>query len=120
MAKHCENLLAEMTALLTDVRAIHPERPKRASKPRSTVALSKVFDYSVTSVLRWMGREGWTFADAQTVLTTMNAMPADNTARIQLHAGKKGERGEPAPLTKNQIKELKQTLKSAKSAAKSK
>ncbi len=73
-------------------------------KPRGSYDL---FGFPVTAVLRWMGKEGWTFHDARKVLDAYDLQEvADGTIRTQLGCGKRGERGEPAPLTPEQVKQL--------------
>lgn len=84
----------------------------QSDKPARKVCRAEIFGYSVTAVLRWMGLNNWTFEDAGVACATLGAGGiSDTTIRIQLAAGKKGERGEPAPLTKAQAKQLKQATK---------
>lgn len=66
----------------------------------------KIFGHPVTSVLRWMGKEDWTKDDAKKALRKLGINTADSTIDIQLRAGKRGERGDPAILTGKQENEL--------------
>lgn len=77
-------------------------RRSRGGKPRTTI-----FGHPVTAVLRWMGKQGWTFDHAARAVSSFGADIAGGTIKIQLKAGRKGERGEPAAITPDQEKELK-------------
>ncbi len=81
-----------------------PGTPRRGGGGRLSL-----LGYPVTAVLRYMGANGWTYEEAIACLKRHNCEPAEATIRIQLTAGKKGnkDRGEPAPLTPNEVKELK-------------
>ena len=79
---------------------------KKDNGPRKQV---QIFGHSATAVLRWMGKNNWNAEDAGVAMTTMGAKYiSDTTIRIQLRAGAKGERGEPAPITREQAKKLKE------------
>lgn len=67
----------------------------------------KWFEQSVTSVIRWMGKEGWSLTEAKKAIEKAGVPYSESTTRAQLLAGRKGERGDPAVLSKAQIKELK-------------
>jgi hypothetical protein len=71
------------------------------------------FDFPVTSVLRWMGKRNLTNEQAKTALEKLNVkpMPADSTISIQVKAGKKGLRGDPAKLSEDQGKKILATAK---------
>ena len=66
----------------------------------------KLFGYNATAILRWMGKDEWTMEDAKKACKALGLDVADGTITAQLAAGRKGTRGEPAPLTKKQISEL--------------
>lgn len=66
----------------------------------------ELFGTTVTAVLRWMGLNGWSFPEATKAMAGMGMEVASATIRAQLLAGARGERGEPAQLTKAQAKEL--------------
>lgn len=56
--------------------------------------------YPVTAVLRWMGKNGMTFEQARKACSHLGCEDvSDITLNLQLKAGAKGERGEPAALT---------------------
>jgi hypothetical protein len=65
-----------------------------------------VMGFPVTAVLRWMGKAGWSSKDALVVMGKLNVGLSPATVNIQVKAGAKGERGEPAPLTPAQQKQL--------------
>jgi hypothetical protein len=78
------------------------------------VCRAQVCGYPATAVLRWMGLNGWKYADARAALNASGAAGiSDITIRIQLLAGKKGERGEPAAINKSEAKELAAAAKKA-------
>lgn len=79
---------------------------KIPAKPAAP-ARSLVFDkYAPTSVIRWMGTKKWDIADALRACKALMPDIAEATVRIQLNAGKKGERGEPAKLTRDEQKHV--------------
>lgn len=110
LAEHSENLkkkveeindklLKEINRVTTTQQAIakgEMEAPKRA----------ELYGHSITAVLRWMGKEKWSFEDAKAAMLRKGIQLADATFRAQLLAGRKGERGEPANLTKEQEADL--------------
>ncbi len=70
----------------------------------------KIFNHPTTAVIRWMGTDCWDFDEAKTALTEMGADVSDITIRIQLRAGKTGDRGPPAKLTDEEINTLYECL----------
>jgi len=66
----------------------------------------KVFGFPATAVLRWMGKEGWSKAEARKALDSLGAEVADATIAAQLRAGATGERGPPAALSSSQENDL--------------
>lgn len=79
--------------------------------PVRSVKRGTIFDFPVTAVLRWMGKERWTFEQARKVVNSHGCDEiADATVRAQLLAGRKGERGDPAKLNKSQIQELNKAI----------
>ena len=72
-----------------------------------------VFDLPVTSVIRWMGGDGFDFHEVEAALTKagVSRMPSENTIRSQIGAGKTGERGALAKLTVEQQKILRDAAK---------
>ena len=86
--------------------------PKQSRKTTTGKERVKILGYSATAVLRWMGANDWSFEDAGIVMNTLGAYSiSDATIRIQLNAGKKGERGPAAPVTKQQAKILHESTK---------
>jgi len=77
-----------------------PVRAKGNVKP-------KIFGFSVTAVLRWMGANGWDFDDAAIAVETITVTKlSDVTIRLQLKAGRDGKRGAPADISPSQAKQL--------------
>lgn len=74
---------------------------KKGGKPKETL-----YGHPITAVLRWMGQDFWDFDEAKTALSWLKCKIADATIHAQLRAGRKGERGPPAPITDGQAKEL--------------
>jgi len=79
-----------------------------------------VFDLPVTSVLRWMGKDGFTYDEAIAALKDqkVSPMPREATIRSQLQTGKSDKplsRGPMAELTKEQQKQLREAAKTVKS-----
>ncbi len=76
-----------------------------------------VYEQSATAVLRAMGKAGgFTPKGAHAALVALGAEGLSmTTVRIQLLAGKKGQRGEPAKLTQKQLQELTKLAKAAES-----
>lgn len=85
---------------------------QREHGPRGS---GKVFDkYSVTSVLRFMGKAGW--KDTKAAHRAICSLSGDDnysmtTVRLQMKAGRDGTRGEPATLTKKEQAQLKRAAK---------
>lgn len=62
--------------------------------------------FPVTAVMRRLGKEGWDLDRVKRALAAMGVACSDSTTSIQVRAGAKGDRGEPAALTKEQLKLL--------------
>lgn len=97
--------LQERVKQLTEERAKAPAVSSTAGGNRAFI-----FSYSVTAVIRWMGRQGWGYKDARKVIDSFCGVGtiAEATVRAQLLGGRKSdeERGPPAPLTEEQIKDV--------------
>jgi predicted Zn finger-like uncharacterized protein len=65
-----------------------------------------VLGHSVVSVLRWMGKQGWTVEEAWTALRHYGVEPSDACVRMSIRQGKTGSRGTPAELTPEEEVEL--------------
>ena len=79
------------------------ESPDESSRVRQSV-----FGHTVTSVLRWMGQEGWTKEQAATALEALDVEAAEGTIAINLKLGQTADwkRGGPAELTDDQATEI--------------
>lgn len=86
------------------------DKPKQESK-NPIRKRQTLLGFPATSVVRWMGKNGWQFEEAQQVIRALECPIADATIRIQLRAGEKGERGAPANLSKKDCKKLKDLAK---------
>ena len=82
------------------------EEPEEDLPQASPSTRKKLFDFPVTSVLRYLGKEEWDFLEVKNVMRELDVDPADATIRAQLRAGVLGTRGEPAKLTENQKETL--------------
>jgi cytoskeletal protein RodZ len=94
-------------------------KTKEVKVPRKSVANTatsittsaprvKIFGLAPTAILRWMGSKDWSAEDAATALHTLGATNiSDATIRIQLNAGKKGERGGAPVIAAKDAKKLK-------------
>lgn len=80
--------------------------PVPPPKPLSALPLfapsAELWGQQPTAVMRWMGKEGWSSADAARVLKEMGVEVADGTVKTQVGAGLKGLRGPAATLTEEQ------------------
>src|SRR5262245_46761118 len=68
--------------------------------------LRTVFGFSVISVARKLGLEGWKPAAAVKAIHRYEPNASVNAVKTFVHAGRHGLRGDPAPLTKTQLKQL--------------
>ena len=76
--------------------------------PKEKKQHEDIFGYTVSAIIRWMGKNGWKFQEAQRVLEQRGLTDvAEGTIRTYLQAGKQGLRGAPAELTYEQEQELK-------------
>jgi hypothetical protein len=99
----------ESDELESRLARLDKKKPKKKRPATSGAkARTKVFGHPVTAVLRWMGKRNWSVEEAQKALKHFGAEAASSTCKIQLKAGKTGSRGEPAKLTRNQSKKLKE------------
>lgn len=78
----------------------------------------ELFGFPITAVLRWMGKNEWTKEEALKVVKHFKIECSPSTVGIQVKAGAKGERGEPANITAEQAGEM--SAIAGKSSAKSK
>lgn len=81
------------------------------------VAAPEVWGHQPTAVIRWMGQEGWSAKEAQQVLKAKGLDVSENTIKTQLSWGKLGKKP-PAPLTPEQMTDLKLLRQQVKSGTK--
>jgi len=62
--------------------------------------------YAITAVIRAMAVAGWEYWECRAVFDAAKIPVADNTIRIQLSAGRAGKGGDPAPLSKKALAEM--------------
>lgn len=98
---------------------------KSKSKKDKTPSAGKLGGYkghSITSVVRAFGKAGWTLDEARVFFTRNDIEVADTTIKIQLRAGVKGEGGDPADFSKDELSKMKPKVaaKTEKSGGKSK
>ena len=85
---------------------------KKTSKIKKHT-LPTVFGYTATAVCRALGKHGFKTADVRGIMKAKRVPINDTTVSIQTRAGVNGQRGEPAPLTREQISELKALIPTA-------
>lgn len=66
----------------------------------------KILGHPATAVIRWLGKEGYSFPETMKLLGKLGVDLAESTVKIQLKAGKNGERGEPASISKRQSDQI--------------
>ena len=70
-----------------------------------------LYGHNVTSVLRFLGLDGWTLEESSKLMTILGLSVKEATLKAQLRAGRLGERGDPAKLTDEQVAQLYQSIK---------
>lgn len=77
--------------------------------------LYRIFGYSASSVIRWMGNHGWEYYQARYVTKKYNANMCDLAVRVNVTDGKEGsfKYGPMATLTREQERELNRCKKEA-------
>lgn len=108
---YAEYLADKQADLLKSVEAANRKllvQVEQLSEQRQNAPVGEggLFGQSVTAVIRWMGKEGWTFAEAKEALERVKVSIAEATIRAQLLAGRQGKRGAPAELSEKQVAEL--------------
>lgn len=79
---------------------------------KRVITRGELFGYSITAVLRALGKVGWKFKETRDALNNLSLNGiADATIRAQLFAGRHGTRGEPAPLSKKNLSMIKSAAK---------
>ena len=87
-------------------KATEPKTEKQALAP----TLANLFNYPMTAVMRALGKAGLSTAHVRDILAALKVKTSGSTLSIQVNAGRaKGyaDRGEPASLTAEQVKQLK-------------
>jgi len=102
-------------------KAVKKMAAKKESKERTgTKARYEVCGFAATAVIRALAKHGMTIDETIAAMTKAAPGISEATIRIQHRAGQKGERGDPAPLTLEQIAELGGKPKKAPARAKAK
>lgn len=91
----------ERTATAND--ATKPATTGKAKPNPEPSKRAKAFDTSPCAVIRWCRAQGWDFAKTKAALAGVGVVVSDTTIRCQLAPKRKGE---PAELSKDQIKQL--------------
>lgn len=84
------------------------KKDSKKNEAQNLGTLGGLFGHSITAVLRRLGAEGVATAHVRAIMAAKGVKVSDTTVSIQVNAGrnKDKERGEPAPLTAAQVKEL--------------
>lgn len=102
-----DTLASAVAAEQAAAPAVKEKKEGVSTGPRTVNRVSngvKVFEFSPTAVVRWMGQEGWTFDQAKKALTGYGVEVNDVTIKTSLNRGKR--EGNPAALSAAQKKEL--------------
>ena len=92
----------------TQVQPIQKPEEQKTAKVNKRLVFGK---YSATAVLRKLGSLGWEPEEAMFVFESLTIAVSLSTVKIQIVAGSKGKRGEPAPLTEGEVDKLDSMLK---------
>lgn len=81
---------------------------KKDSKQEKVGKFGGLYGQAVTAVIRRLGKDGISTAHIRAIMAAKKINVSDTTVSIQAAAGrnKDSDRGEPAPLTQAQVKEL--------------
>lgn len=82
-------------------------KPKAASKAKRIL----VFGKPATAVIRRLGKNGYKFPEIAAGLKALGVEVANATVRVFLSAGRHGQRGEPAHLSREELSEFKAKAK---------
>jgi hypothetical protein len=83
-----------------------PARPVREDGRQFGTSKKEIFGQPMTAVMRALGKMGWGWEKVQSCLKRLGVEAAESTIRQQVKCGGTGERGAPATLTPEQIKEI--------------
>lgn len=79
-------------------------KDKKDKAPKvNTGKLGGYKGHSITSVIRAFGKAGWSLDEARAFFAKHEIEVADTTIKIQLRAGVKGEGGDPAKFSKDEL-----------------
>lgn len=78
----------------------------KAAKPAKKKALRAILGHSMIAIARAFGKHGFMPAQAVAAIQKVEPKASVNAIRTFVQAGRHGERGKPAPVTKKQLKEL--------------
>ena len=81
---------------------------RKTPQPTAKGKLGAVLGFSVISVIRAMGREGWDFEQATAALKKAKIPAKEHTVRMALKRGRDGEKAI-APVTAKQLASLRAT-----------
>lgn len=90
------------------IEAIDTEKASLPPEPE------QLFGQSSSSILKWMGANGWKWQEAKQVMESYGFRIQDSTYRGQVWCGKKQQYGSPAELEDKQIAELEKKRKGKK------
>jgi hypothetical protein len=93
-------------------------KKNKEDSERSPGKLGGYNGHSMTSVFRAFGKAGWTLDEAREFCKREKIAAADNTIKIQLRRGAKGEE-DPAPISKDELARIKPKVEKKEKAEKS-
>jgi len=111
-AKKEKETTVKTSAKKKAVKKASPKTGQRAAAKKPS-GKPQIFGHSVSSVLFWMGKEGFNREQVEAALATLKVKSNPNTIAERIGAGKSGKRGEAPKLTADQAKVLKDAAKSA-------
>lgn len=102
----------------TDMAKDKSTKSTTKSEKEKTGKLGGYKGHSITSVIRAFGKVGYTLDEARAWFAKKDIAVADATIKIQLRAGSKGEGGDPAPISKEDLLAMKPKVKAPAKAEK--
>lgn len=114
LADRSRDLLREVDVANTQLREqVARLAGERAAAPPTDPESRVIYGHAMTAIVRWMGNEKWSYAEARHVLVEqMEVKIGDGTIKTQLRRGLKGEPG--AELVAAQVKKLNTMRKKVK------
>lgn len=86
-------------------KTVKKEKPQEEAAPKLG-RLGGFMGHAITAVIRAMAVAGWEYWECRAAFDAAKVAVADNTIRIQLSAGRGGKGGDPAPLSKKALAEI--------------